>query len=90
MDRAHARARVAEAGLRRGATTVVLLLAFNIIMFATAELPLLGFVVAGDRTRVVVERFGSAVRAHQRQVVIGMALVFGVYLVVKGLHEALG
>jgi hypothetical protein len=70
-------------------TTIALLIAFNIVMFATAELPLLGFVLAGDRTRAIVGRFGTAIRAHQRQVIIIMALVFGLYLVGKGLHEAL-
>jgi hypothetical protein len=70
-------------------STVLLLLAFNIIMFATAELPLVGFVLAGDRTRVVVARFGTAVRARQRQVIIAMALVFGLYLLGRGLDEAL-
>jgi hypothetical protein len=71
------------------ATTVVLLLAFNIIMFATAEVPLAGFVFAGDRTRERVARLGAALRAHQRQVLIAMALLFGAYLLGKGLVEAL-
>jgi hypothetical protein len=69
-------------------TVVLLLIAFNLIMFISAELPLAGFVFAGDRTRPIVARLGSAVRAHQRQMIIIMALVFGAYLLIKGLGEA--
>ncbi|WP_027006784.1 GAP family protein [Conexibacter woesei] len=66
-------------------TLVLLLLAFNLIMFISAELPLAGFALAGDRTRPVVARLGNSIRAHQRQVIIAMALVFGTYLLIKGL-----
>jgi hypothetical protein len=70
-------------------TTIILLITFNMVMFATAELPLLGFLLAGDRTRTIVTRFGAAARAHQRQAVVAMALIFGLYLLLKGLDEAL-
>jgi hypothetical protein len=70
-------------------TLVLLLIAFNLIMFLTAEVPLAGFAFAGDRTRPIVARLGTTMRAHQRKMIIIMTLVFGGYLLVKGLVEAL-
>ena len=63
---------------------------FNVIMFALVEVPLVGYLVAPQRTSDAVHAFDAWLRAHARAVGLGIAVAVGVYLVVKGLVEALG
>ena len=68
---------------------VLLILGFNVVMFTLVELPLLGYLLAPDRTKAAVDDFNAWLRAHTRQVAAGVAFAVGIYLVVKGLVEAL-
>jgi hypothetical protein len=70
------------------AGAVLLVLGFNVVMFTLVEVPLLGFLVAPDRTRATVDDFNAWLRDHKRQVAAGVAIAVGIYLVVKGITAA--
>ena len=72
------------------AADVALVVLFNVIMFALVEIPLAGYLVAPQRTAAAVRAFDAWLRAHARGVGLSIAVTVGVYLVVKGLAEALG
>jgi hypothetical protein len=67
---------------------VLLILGFNVVMFALVEAPLLGYLLAPDRTKATVDGFNAWLRTHTRQVAAGVAFAVGIYLLVKGLIEA--
>jgi Sap-like sulfolipid-1-addressing protein len=65
--------------------TVLLVIGFNLVMLWILELPLLGFLVAPDRTRVAVDGAKAWVfRSGRRVAVWGLSIV-GVLLVIKGI-----
>jgi Sap, sulfolipid-1-addressing protein len=64
------------------------ILLFNVIMFLLAEIPLVGLLVAPERTGVLVDQMNRWLRDHSRQIAIGICLVLGVYLVARGLANA--
>jgi Sap, sulfolipid-1-addressing protein len=67
------------------AVTVLLVIGFNLVMLWILELPLLGFLVAPDRTRRGVDRAKAWVfRRGRRAAVWGLSIV-GVLLVIKGI-----
>jgi hypothetical protein len=76
------------AGHHSPATEVIMIIAFNVIMFALAEIPLLGLVFAPERTHDLVERGNAWLSGHGRQIAIGLCVVFGVYLIVRGIVNA--
>jgi hypothetical protein len=76
------------AGGHSPATQVILIVTFNVIMFALAEIPLLGLILAPDRTHELVGRGNAWVSSHSRQIAIGLCVVFGVYLIVRGIVNA--
>lgn len=57
---------------------------FNLIMFALAEVPLLGYSFAPEATQVKVEQLNEWMARNARQIVIVVATIFGVYLVARG------
>jgi hypothetical protein len=65
--------------------TIGQILLFVVIMFALAELPLVGYAVDPDGTRVRVARFQGWLTAHGRQIAIAAAGAIGVYLTIKGI-----
>jgi hypothetical protein len=69
------------------ATTVeiVLVLGFNVVMFALVEIPLLMFLLNPDRARARVERLNSALRDHARQLAVTVAGLIGGYLTLNAL-----
>jgi Sap, sulfolipid-1-addressing protein len=67
---------------------VALILLFNAIMFALAEIPLLGLVFARERTEGYVRRMDRWVSGHGREIAIGLSAVLGVFLVVRGIVHA--
>ena len=69
------------------ATNVLAILGFNLIMFALIELPLLGFVLAPDRTRSLTERLNGWMTDHRRSLIVVVAGAGGTYLVISGLSE---
>lgn len=76
------------AGNHSTATSVGLIVLFNAIMFLLAEIPLVGLLVAPERTGVMVDGMNRWLSEHSRQLAIGICLVFGGYLVVRGLSNA--
>ena len=69
------------------ATNVLAILGFNLIMFALIELPLLGFVLAPDRTRSLTERLNGWMTDHRRILIVVVAGAGGTYLVISGLSD---
>jgi hypothetical protein len=63
---------------------VLLILMFNVIMFALIEVPLIAYLVAPERAAGIVAGFNAWIRSHGRQIMETVAATFGVYLVVKG------
>ena len=52
------------------ATNALAILGFNLIMFALIELPLLGFVLAPDRTRLLTEKLNGWMTDHRRTLIM--------------------
>lgn len=67
---------------------VAQILLFNLIMFLLAEIPLVGLLVAPERTGALVDRMNVWLRDHSRQLAIGICFTLGVYLIVRGLVRA--
>jgi hypothetical protein len=63
-------------------TDVLTIVAFNLIMFAFLEIPLLAFLAAPDRTRELTGRVNDWMARHHRTIVVGAAGALGLYLVV--------
>jgi hypothetical protein len=76
--------RIADQHSGTGAT-VVKIVAFNLIMLALLEVPLIGFFVAPDRTRDTVDRFKAWFARNARRLAARGALIVGVLLIVRGL-----
>src|SRR3954447_26953001 len=64
---------------------VALIVGFNLIMFALAEIPLVGLMVAPERTTELVKRGNAWLGGHGRQIAIGLCFVLGVFLVMRGI-----
>ncbi len=58
---------------------------FIVIMFALAELPLIGYALDPDRTRVRVQRFQGWLSENGRIVARWAATLIGVYLTITGI-----
>jgi hypothetical protein len=66
------------------ATTVIVVLAFNVIMLLLLELPLLGYATAPDWTATTVERFNAWLGRRGGRVALIAAVVIGVLLIGRG------
>ena len=69
------------------APTVLWVLAFNLIMMALLEVPLICFVVAPDWTPMAIERAKAWIRPRARRVAVSALTVIGALLLLKGLIE---
>jgi hypothetical protein len=76
--------RIAEQDAGTGGI-VAMVLAFNAIMLAILELPLIGFLVAPDWTRDTVDRFRLWFTQNARRLAARVALIIGALLIVRGL-----
>ena len=72
------------------AETVILVLAFNLIMLALLEIPLLCFAVAPDWTVGAIDQAKAWIGRHGRQFAVTMLAVLGGLMVIKGVIELLG
>ena len=68
-------------------TNVLVILGFNVIQFALIELPLLGLVLAPDRTRSLTEKLNKWMTAHRRIVIVCLAGAIGTYLLISGTSD---
>jgi hypothetical protein len=67
------------------AGAVVWVLAFNVIMLALLEIPLIGFIFAPDWTPRAVHRFKEWFSRNSRTLAFRAALVIGLLLIIRGL-----
>jgi hypothetical protein len=76
--------------LKSGAGTggqVTALLAFNLVAFVIAEIPLVSFAVAPAATRARLDQLYAWTSTHQRLVLTVLAGIVGVYLILRGISE---
>ncbi|HEY7267510.1 MAG TPA: GAP family protein, partial [Solirubrobacterales bacterium] len=66
------------------AVDLLQLVIYNVIMFAWAEIPLIGYGVAPERTEALIKRVHDWLGAHTRRIAIGICLVAAAYLTIKG------
>jgi hypothetical protein len=71
------------AGHHSVAIDVVLVVAFNLIMFSLAEIPWVGLMVAPERTERLVRRAMTFLGLHGNKIATGLCLVVGVHLIVR-------
>jgi hypothetical protein len=76
--------RIADQGGGTGAS-VAKIVAFNLIMLSLLELPLIGFIVAPEWTRVTVDRFKAWFAQNARRLAAQAALILGALLILRGL-----
>jgi Sap, sulfolipid-1-addressing protein len=69
--------------------TVLSVLAFNLIMLALLEVPLLSYALAPDTTPARVDALKAGLSRNGRRIGIRLAAVIGVLLVIRGAIEAL-
>lgn len=69
------------------APTVLLVVAFNLVMLALLEVPLALFLVAPEWTPRAVERSKRWLAGHSRRLVVSVLAVVGALLVIKGAVE---
>jgi hypothetical protein len=69
------------------AATVLVVIAFNLIMLALLEIPTLGYLLAPEKTPAAVDRFKAAISRHGRQGAIWGAALIGGLLVLRGVIE---
>jgi hypothetical protein len=67
------------------AETLGVLLAYNLIMFQWAELPLIGYAIAPDRTKVVITNMNHWLRDHARQLAIVICSIAAAFLITRGI-----
>ena len=65
-------------------TAILWILVFVVIMFALAEIPLIGYAVSPDATHARVQRLRAWLNEHGRMLGLGVASAAGVYLTIKG------
>jgi Sap, sulfolipid-1-addressing protein len=63
---------------------VLQVLVYNLIMFAWAEIPLIAYGLAPQRTEALIKSFHDWLGAHVRQIAIAVCGVAAVYLTIKG------
>jgi hypothetical protein len=67
---------------------LALIVAFNVIMFLLAEIPLAGLILAPERTNALVERFNAWLSRSSRRIAIGVCLCVGTFLIARGVINA--
>jgi Sap, sulfolipid-1-addressing protein len=78
-----------SAGHYSTSVDVLLVVAFNLIMFTLVEVPLVWYIVSPDGAKRRVDRLDAWIHGHSRQVAMGIAGVVGAYLFARGVSEAL-
>jgi hypothetical protein len=73
------------AGKHSIGTELLLIVGFNVIMFALAEIPLLGLRLAPERTHALVASFNAWLSSHGRQIAIVLCALLGAFLIVRGI-----
>ena len=71
------------------AKAVAEIVAFNVIMFSIAEIPLVSYTLRPDRTREVVNSINDWLGGHSRQIAMALCLGVGAFLLARGLTHAI-
>jgi Sap, sulfolipid-1-addressing protein len=69
-------------------TTIVLIIAFNLIMFLLAEVPLVGLIVNPQRTEQAVLDLNRWFSKNGRRIAIVLCVVLGAFLMIRGIANA--
>jgi len=69
-------------------TDILLVIAFNLIMFMLAEIPLLGLIFAPEATVERVHRVNGWFSANGRQIAVVLCSVLGCFLIVRGVVDS--
>ena len=72
------------------AETVLLVIGFNLVMMWLLEVPLLGFIIAPEKTPQLIERAKAWVSRHAHAFAVRGFAAVGVLLIIKGLIGLLG
>jgi Sap-like sulfolipid-1-addressing protein len=75
-------------GSHSSADELTQIVIFNLIMFLLAEIPLVGLIVAPDRTDALVARMDGWLGANGRRIAILLCVTLGAFLVTRGLVRA--
>lgn len=78
---------IAASGGSTGSDVLQILL-FNVIMFALAEIPLAGLLVAPEATERRVHQVNGWFSSHGRQIAIAICVAMGVFLIARGITNA--
>lgn len=68
--------------------TIVLVVAFNLIMFVLAEVPLIRLIVKPQRTEEAVLRLNGWFSENGRRIAIVLCVVLGAFLIIRGVINA--
>jgi len=63
-------------------------LLFNLIMFLLVEVPLLGLIIAPERTRAVVASMNHWLSANSRRIAMVVAALLGAFLIARGIDHS--
>jgi hypothetical protein len=69
---------------------VAAVIVFYVIMFAFAEVPIVAYLFAPERTTARVNEFNSWLRRNSTRVAVYVLGAVGVYLLVRGIVQAIG
>jgi hypothetical protein len=67
---------------------IITIVAFNLIMFLLAEVPLAGLVLAPEPTVGLVRRVDGWFSANSRTIAIGLCAVLGAFLITRGIVQS--
>lgn len=70
--------------------SIILVLAFNLIMFVLAEVPLIGYLLNPEETQNRVERFSRWLENHGLRIISIFAALWGLSALGKGVQDLLG
>jgi hypothetical protein len=76
------------AGDHPASVDVVLVVSFNLIMFLLAEIPLVGLLVAPERTGLLMDTLSSRLAANYRRIAIAVSASLGVFLIARGVAHS--
>lgn len=60
------------------------LVAYNVIMFTWAEIPLIGYGIAPERTEALIRRVHEWLGSHLRQIALWICAIAAIYLTIRG------
>jgi Sap, sulfolipid-1-addressing protein len=64
------------------------IVAFNVIMFSVAEIPLISYTLRPERTREVLNAINDWLGGHSRQIAMTLCVVVGALLLIRGINHA--